>query len=44
MLVALEKGCLALKQEVEHLNERQEVLNNLMEGKMTMQKVAPEDF
>ena len=43
-LVVLERHCLALREEVEHLNERQEVPTILMEGKMNMQKVAPEDF
>ena len=44
-LVVLERHCLALREEVEHLNERQEVLAILMEGKMmNMQKVAPEVF
>ena len=43
-LVVLERHCLALREEVEHLNERQEVLAILTEGKMNMQKVAPEDF
>ena len=44
-LVVLERHCLALREEGEHLNERQEVLAILMEGKMmNMQKVAPEDF
>ena len=31
-------------EEVEHLNEKQEVLATPMEGKMRRQKVAPEDF
>ena len=43
-LVVLERHCLALREEVEHSNERQEVLTILTEGKMNMQKVAPEDF
>ena len=43
-LVVLERHCLALREEVEHLSERQEVLAVLMEGKMNMQKTAPEDF
>ena len=34
--------CLALREEVEHLNEKQEVLAILMEGKTSMQKIAPE--
>ena len=40
----LERHCLALREEVEHSNERQEVLTILIEGKMNMQKAAPEDF
>ena len=43
-LVVLERHCLALREEVEHSNERQEVLAVLMAGKMNMQKTAPEDF
>ena len=31
-----------LREQVEHLSENQEVLATLMEGKMSMQKVAPE--
>ena len=42
-LVVLERHCLALREEVKHFNERQEVFAFLMEGKMNMQKVAPED-
>ena len=44
MLVVLERECLALREEVEHLNEIQEVLTILMEGKMNMQNVAPEKY
>ena len=44
MMVVLERECLALKEKVEHLNGRQEVLATLMEGKMSVQKVDPEDF
>ena len=44
MLVVLERECPTLREEVEHLNERQEVLTILMAGKMNVQKVAPEDF
>ena len=45
MLVVLERECLALREEVEHLNEKQEVLATLMEGgKMSLQKVAPENY
>ena len=43
-LVVLERHCLALREEVELFSERQEVLANLMEGKMNVQKTAPEDF
>ena len=44
MLVVLERECLALSQKGEHLNEKQEVLAILMEGKLSMQKVAPEKY
>ena len=44
MLVVLERECLAFREAVEHLNEKQEVLTVLMEGKMSMQKVAPEKY
>ena len=44
MLVVLERKCLELREEIEHLSEKQELLATLMEGKMSMQKVAPEDF
>ena len=40
----LERKCLALREKVVHLHERQEVVTILMEGKMNMQKTAPEDF
>ena len=43
-LVVLERHCLALREEVVHLSEKQEVLATLMEGKMSLQKVAPEKF
>ena len=43
-LVVLERHCLVLREEVEHLTEREEVLAVLMEGKMNIQKTAPEDF
>ena len=42
MLVVLERQCLELREEIGHLTEKQEVLAILMEGKMNMQKVAPE--
>ena len=41
---ARERHCLALREEVEHLNERHEVVTIFMEGQMNLQKVAPEDF
>ena len=40
MLIVLERECLELREEVEHMNEKQEVLATLMDGKMTLQKVA----
>ena len=40
----LERECLALREEVEQLNEKEEVLAILMEGKMSMQKVAPDKY
>ena len=43
-LTELERRCLTLRVEVEHLSERQEVLAVLTEGKMNMQKTAPEDL
>ena len=39
-----ERECLELNQEIEHSSEKQEVLATLMEGKMSMQKVAPEQY
>ena len=44
MLIVLERECLELREEIEHLSDKQEVLASLMEGKTSMQKVAPEDF
>ena len=43
-LIELERRCLTLREEVEHLSERQEVLADLMVSKKDRQKVAPEDF
>ena len=40
----LGRHSLALREEVEHFNESQEVLAVLMEGKMNMQKTAQENF
>ena len=41
-LVELERRCLTLREEVDHLNERQEVMADLMVSKKDMQKTAPE--
>lgn len=41
-LVVLGRRCQALKEEVEHSSERQEVLTVLMESKINMQRTAPE--
>ena len=38
------EGSLALREEVDHLNEKQEMFTILMEAKMGMQKVAPEKY
>ena len=43
-LIVLERECLELKEEIDHLSETQELLAALMEGNMSMQKLAPEDF
>ena len=43
-LIMLERRCLTLKEEVEHLSERQEVLTDLMESNINMQKTAPEKY
>ena len=43
-LTELERRCLALKEEVEHSSERQEVLTDLMVRNKDIQKTAPEDF
>ena len=43
-LMALERRCLALREEVEYSSERHEVLAILMQGKMNMQKPAFQDF
>ena len=44
MLIVLERECLELMEEIELLSEKQEVLVTPMEGKMSMQKLVPEDF
>ena len=36
--------CQELREEIEHLSEKQEVWATLMEGKMSMQKVAREKY
>ena len=41
MLIVLERDRLELREEIEHLSEKQALLATLMEGKMSMQKVAP---
>ena len=43
-LIELERRCLTLREEVEHLSERQEVLTDVMESKMNMQKTAPKKY
>ena len=40
MLVVLERQCLTLREEVEHLYERQEVLADLMERKEQIAEVS----
>ena len=44
MLMILERECLDLSEAIEQLSEKQELLATLMEGKMRLQKVAPEEF
>ena len=44
MLIVLEREPLEPREEIEHLIEKQEVLATLMEGKMRMHKVAPDDL
>ena len=41
-LIELERCCLALREEVEHLGEKEEVLADVMVSKRDMQKEAPE--
>ena len=41
-LIELERRCLALREEVEHLGEKEEVLADVMVSKRDMQKEAPE--
>ena len=40
MLIVLERECLELREEIEHLTEKQEVLASVMVGKMSMQIVS----
>ena len=42
MLIVLERECLELKEAIELLSEKQELLATLMEGKISVQQVAPE--
>ena len=44
MLIVLERECLELNEAVQNLCEKQELLATLMEGKMSMQKVALEKY
>ena len=44
MLTVLERECQELDEAVQNLSEKQELLATLMEGKMRMQKVAPEKY
>ena len=44
MLILLERECLEQREEIEHFTEKQEVLASVMEGKMSMQQVAPEKY
>ena len=44
MLVVLERECLEHREEVEHVNERQEVLTVLMEGKIALEKYQEKIF
>ena len=38
MLFVLEREYLELREEIEHLSEKHQLLANLMEGKLNMQK------
>ena len=40
----LERECLDLSEAIEQLSEKQKLLATLMEGKMRLQKVAPEEI
>ena len=40
----LERHCLTLREEMDHLSERQEVMADLLVSKKDMQKTAPETY
>ena len=44
VLMILERECLDLSETIEQLSEKQELLATLMDGKMSLQKVALEEF
>ena len=44
MLMILEWECLDLSEAIKQLSDKQELLATLMEGKMSLHKVAPKDF
>ena len=44
MLMILQRQCLDLSEAIEQLSEKHELLATLMEGKMSLQKVATEEF
>ena len=44
LLIVLEREGLDFSEAIEHLSEKQELLATLMESKMSLQKVAPEEF
>ena len=44
MFIVLERECMELKGAIGLLSEKQELLATVMEGKMSMQNVAPEKY
>ena len=44
MLMVLERECLELNEEIQNLSEKEDLLATLTEGKMVVQKVAPEKY
>ena len=44
VLIVLERRCLTLKEEEEHLGKKQEVLADLLVSKRDMQKETPEKY